>query len=584
MRIDPLASKGPLRERAELIFKETAARSLQDLQASSPELAMQALQELGVHQIELELQNEELRRTQVQLYVSNQRYIGLYDLAPVGYCTLSEAGSILQANLTSGSLLGMARDAMLDVPLSRFIFREDQDIYYLTSRKLMRERRPQCCELRMVRVDGAQIWVKLAIKVEEDEAAQVTFLVALSDITERKQAAIAKAASERALEAKEANQRIEGWSLKVAIDAAEAKKHAGQLADELEVNRALMTSIIDESLSLIYATDLEGRFLIVNRAFENRFGRCRLELLGRTRADALSEIMPAEVAAEHFRNDQLVVAKGHSYEVEETNEEPDGTHFYISQKHPLRDLGGRIFGVAGISTDLTGRKNLELALQGLVKDKESLLKEVHHRVKNNLQVISSLLSLEARRSKSAVTEVVIDDMKNRIFAMAQLHESLYRSGTFASVDLGAYLGQLAKHSFRALSEHNGLVQLKLNMGSVTVGMDQAGSAGLLLNELISNCLKHGFPEGSSGEIGVELQPFTDAELLSDSRWCLRVSDTGVGIPSDLHEKRAASFGLQLASDLSQQLGGTLTICSPAGGGSQFSIVFTAMEPKAMVMP
>lgn len=584
MLIDPLASKGPLRERAELIFKETAARSLQDLQASSPELAMQALQELGVHQIELELQNEELRRTQVQLYVSNQRYIGLYDLAPVGYCSLSEAGSILQANLTSGTLLGMARDAMLDVPLSRFIFPEDQDIYYLTSRKLMRERRPQCCELRMVKVDGTQIWVNLAIKVEEDEAAQITFLVALSDITERKQAAIAKVASDRALDAREANRRIEGLSLKVASDAAEAKKHAGQLEDELEVNRALMTSILDESLSLIYATDLEGRFLIVNRAFEDRFGRCRSELLGRTRADALSGIMPTEVAAEHFRNDQLVVSREHSYEVEETNEESDGTHFYISQKHPLRDPSGRIFGVAGISTDLTGRKNMELALQGLVNEKVALLKEVHHRVKNNLQVISSLLSLEARRSKSAGTEAVIENMKNRVFAMAQLHESLYRSGTFASVDLGAYLGQLAKYSFRALSVHHGLVKLKLNMGSVTVGMDQAASAGLILNELISNCLKHGFPEGSTGEIGVDLQPAPDAEPLTGSRWCLRVSDNGAGFPPDFDAKRAASLGLQLVVDLGQQLGGTLTVDSPADGGTQVSIVFIATKPKALVMP
>jgi two-component sensor histidine kinase len=144
-------------------------------------------------------------------------------------------------------------------------------------------------------------------------------------------------------------------------------------------------------------------------------------------------------------------------------------------------------------------------LQSSLKEKEALLKEVHHRVKNNLQVITSLLRLEGSRTLVADTKSVLGDMRGRIRTMAHLHETLYRSGTFASVDLGAYLGDLAKQAFKTQETHTGSVRLTCNLASVTVGMDMATAAGLLLNELISNCLKHGFPDGRSGEINVELR-------------------------------------------------------------------------------
>jgi two-component sensor histidine kinase len=224
------------------------------------------------------------------------------------------------------------------------------------------------------------------------------------------------------------------------------------------------------------------------------------------------------------------------------------------------------------------------ALQVSLAEKTALLMEVHHRVKNNLQVISSLLRMEARHSTTAETRGVLGDMKNRIYAMAQLHELLYRSGTFASVDLGSYLGQLATQTFQTQALQPKLVELKLDMGSVQVSMDQASAAGLILNELISNCLKHSFSDGHSGEIAVALKPAPDNRVPGDARWCLCVSDTGMGLPKDFEEKRNASLGMQLVSDLSEQLHGALTIESTPGKGVQFSVVFTALAPAALVMP
>ena len=193
----------------------------------------------------------------------------------------------------------------------------------------------------------------------------------------------------------------------------------------------------------------------------------------------------------------------------------------------------------------------------LLRDKETLLKEVHHRVKNNLQVVGSLLRLEAGRSDEPVVKSVLNAMRDRIRAVGQLHESLYRSGAFASVDLGTYLGTIATQAFQNQMLLDGQVQLKVNMASVPVSMDQAFACGLLVNELISNGLKHGFPDGRSGEICVELQPANPENPDFSDMWRLRVSDSGVGLPPDFDGRREQSLGLVLVGDLSLQAGGHL---------------------------
>src|ERR1041385_4402095 len=149
-----------LRKRAEALAGERAGGMPESLEALSPEAARRALHELRVHQIELEMQNEELRRTQEELEVSRARYFDLYDLAPVGYFTFSEQGVILEANLTAAKLLGVARGALVSQPLSHFVFREDQDIYYLHRKALLETGAPQGWEMRMLRKE-VPFWVRV---------------------------------------------------------------------------------------------------------------------------------------------------------------------------------------------------------------------------------------------------------------------------------------------------------------------------------------------------------------------------------------------------------------------------------------
>ena len=185
---EPAQSGSARRQRAEEIFRERAAKSPVRLDALSAEETQLMLHELRVHQIELEMQNEELRRAQLELEAERAKYFDLYDLAPVGYCTVSRSGLILQANLTAANLLGVARNMLFKRLISRFIVKDDQDIYYLMWKQLFETGAPQACELRMLKPDGTPIWVHLAATVARDAAGAPIMRVVLRDITERKQA------------------------------------------------------------------------------------------------------------------------------------------------------------------------------------------------------------------------------------------------------------------------------------------------------------------------------------------------------------------------------------------------------------
>jgi len=190
-----------LRRQAEEIARKEAAQSSEDLESLSPEGIRQTLHELRVHQIELEMQNEELRRTQAELDAARARYFDLYDLAPVGYCTLSEKGLILEANLTAATLLGVARGALVKQSISRFIFPEDQNSYYLFRKQLFETGAPQACELRMMKKDETAFWANLEATAAQDADGAPVCRVVMSDITARRQAEQALRESEARLRA-----------------------------------------------------------------------------------------------------------------------------------------------------------------------------------------------------------------------------------------------------------------------------------------------------------------------------------------------------------------------------------------------
>jgi diguanylate cyclase (GGDEF)-like protein/PAS domain S-box-containing protein len=175
-----------LRRRAEKTLRKQGVQSRGNLDALSPAAMQQVLHELRVHQTELEMQNEELRRTQVAQEALQARYFDLFDLAPVGYCTVSEQGLIQQANLATAALLGMGRAALAMQPISRFILKEDQDIFYLHRKQLLATGNPQSCELRMRKKDRSQFFASLTISAALEADGASVLRIVLTDVTERK--------------------------------------------------------------------------------------------------------------------------------------------------------------------------------------------------------------------------------------------------------------------------------------------------------------------------------------------------------------------------------------------------------------
>lgn len=333
-----------------------------------------------------------------------------------------------------------------------------------------------------------------------------------------------------------------------------------------------LSYIVEQAPMSIVVTDLAGNIEYANPFALQCNGYSREDLYGQNPRLLKSGLTATEV----YQSLWQTLTAGEVWRGEFHNKKKNG-ELYVDQAVVASVRGdGNTLHYVGLQQDITQRKRTEQALLASLRDKTALLNEVHHRVKNNLQVITSLLRLEAGRSSRSDTRHVLTEMQGRIRAMALLHESLYRAGTFAAVDLGSYLMQLASQAFRAQS--NGLVRLQLALDSVRVSLDQAKPCGLLLNELISNCLKHGFPEGRSGEVRIELHPLDVANAVdavdtqaATSQWCLRVSDTGVGLSADFEARRSQSLGLQLVADLTQQLQGTLHI--EPGPGAAFAVTF-----------
>lgn len=218
-----------------------------------------------------------------------------------------------------------------------------------------------------------------------------------------------------------------------------------------------------------------------------------------------------------------------------------------------------------LNEEIVERKRAEERIQASLREKEVLLKELHHRVKNNLQVISSLLKLQTRYVEDETYADMFKESQNRVISMALVHEKLYQSEDLASIDLNEYVNHLTNAMFRTYGVDTGKIALKVDAADVMLGVDTAIPCGLIINELISNSLKYAFPEGKEGEIKIRFHPTDENEME------LTVSDNGISMPKDLDLRHVKSLGLKLVSILTDQIGGKIEI--DRSRGTKFQIRF-----------
>jgi two-component sensor histidine kinase len=244
----------------------------------------------------------------------------------------------------------------------------------------------------------------------------------------------------------------------------------------------------------------------------------------------------------------------------------DGSQFPVEiSLNPVQTEKG-IF-VLGSIVDLTERKRHEADIRAALNEKEVLLREVYHRVKNNLQVIQSLLSLRSRTLPEGLARSVMLESVQRVRAMALVHEKLYQSDNLERISLPDYVAGLFRQLMEAYGRHasQGQVALQQDIAAVNIGLERAVPLGLLLTELISNCLKHGFSDGRPGEVHVTLK-----EVESGIR--LSVADNGIGIEPGHNPLEGKSMGLTLVVSLAQQLNGKLDWkTGPDGRGLEITL-------------
>lgn len=208
-------------------------------------------------------------------------------------------------------------------------------------------------------------------------------------------------------------------------------------------------------------------------------------------------------------------------------------------------------------------------LQQSLGEKESLLKEVHHRVKNNLQLISSMLNLQASRITDQSVAELFSESRNRVRSMALVHENLYRAGNFSKISMAGHIESLSASLARAYGMNTGHIELITSVEDIELGLDTAISVGLIINELTSNALKHAFPGGMQGCVRVRLARY------EGHRCVLTVADNGVGLPQGIDRGQSVSMGLQLVHDLAEQLHGEVAVTRDKG--TCFEVTFTPEE-------
>ena len=235
----------------------------------------------------------------------------------------------------------------------------------------------------------------------------------------------------------------------------------------------------------------------------------------------------------------------------------------------VRDEKGKIRYFDGIVEDITDRKDAEEKLKNSLLEKEVLLREIHHRVKNNLQIISSLLNLQSRHVEDEPALDMFQESRNRVRSMALVHEKLYRSNDLAEVDFCEYIQSLGRHLFISYGINSTEIDLNVDVKDVFLDINTSIPCGLIINELVSNSLKHAFSGRARGKIHVAMRPE------NNGKFKMVIRDDGVGLPKNLEVTQTKSLGLQLVTMLVEQLQGTLSIENKKG--TSFEIVFEKLD-------
>ena len=459
------------------------------------------------------------------------QFRAVFDPSPIGMTLADTGGADMHANPAFLAMMGYAAEELQQLNYMSITHPDDRarNLELLTA--TVAGRLPGYrYEKRLQRKSGEYIWVVVVTSPLRDQQGRVTGVVSqVEDITERRAAALALS---------EAHARID----------------------------AVLSAVPD----LWFVLDAESRYVDVSDPNHPSLAVPWEAVRGRRFAEVLPQPLAgqAESALQRARaGDQLQLIE---YRVDTLG---GAGRDFEARVVPMRN-GPTLY----LTRDITARKQAEQQIRAALRDKELLLKEIYHRVKNNLQVIASLLNLQGRNDHDGNTRALLEDSANRVKSMALVHEQLYQGGDLSSIDFAAYLGQLVRHLADAHGAAAQRVPIRLDVAPVQLGIETAVPLGLIINELLSNAYKHAYPGERGGEVVLRLA------VLDDGRIEVVVSDHGVGLPPALRPETVASLGLRLVASLTEQLEGALE-CGPNGAsGSRFAVRFKPAMSELKRLP
>jgi PAS domain S-box-containing protein len=338
---------------------------------------------------------------------------------------------------------------------------------------------------------------------------------------------------------------------------------------ELAQSPEVLFRIFEFAPDAILLVDGRGRIVKANAQTSTMFGFQRDELVGQP----VEVLIPQRYAAQHIhhRSGYLRTPRTRTMGagLELFGRRKDGTEFPVDIMLSPLDVEQQSL-VLGVVRDVTERKRFEtMALAA----REVHLKEVHHRVKNNLPVISSLLYLQSTHTRDPHVLELLAESRNRVNSIALIHEKLYRSQELVRLDYRAYVSDLVASLFGAYGVNGERLHARMRVGEIFLEVDTAIPLGLVVNELVSNALKHAFPDRRAGEIWVHL------DAVGPREYELEVGDNGVGLPVNFDWRTSTSLGLRLVNDLTRQLEGSVAVERGAEGGTVFRVRFKELVYK-----
>jgi PAS domain S-box-containing protein len=523
----------------------------------------EAMEELTCALEELRAANEELVAARQATDSEQRRYRELFDLAPDGYLVTDIHGVIQEANRAAVALLNVPWNYLPGKPLVVFIAADSRQAFLTQLARLQQGEELHEWEVRLQPRSGLPVPVVFSCVPARGVQEQVVGLRWLvRDISERKRAEEALRRAHDTLEQRvqERTAELTGANAALRAEIAERRRVETALKESEERLRfalsAAQVGIWDWDMAtgaLTWSEQLEPMHGFAPGSFGGTF-QAFLDLVHPDDRPYLEQAIARAVEERtHFDAEFRVIW-------------PDGSvHWMAGKGRVLYDEAGRAVRMLGIGMEITARREMEAQLRAALREKELLLKEVHHRVKNNLQVVSSLLDLQADASDDPRIRTLFEESQHRIHAISLIHETLYQSGDGGKIELSSLIRLLAERLLRAYVRDAEAMRLQIDAEEVWLDLQRGVPCGLILNELLSNCFKHAFPAGHAGLIHIVLQGNSGQQV------CLSIKDSGVGFPADVDFRNTNSLGLQLVCMLAEQLQAEIELEHHAG--TTFTLTF-----------